>query len=76
MRKILFIVGPTATGKTGLGLELARMLGGEIISADSRQVYSGMDIGTGKDLPNNIKYQISNIKYLISILLPNFFTAT
>jgi tRNA dimethylallyltransferase len=47
---LLVILGPTASGKTRLGVELARRLDGEIISADSRQVYCGMDIGTGKDL--------------------------
>ncbi len=47
---IIVIVGPTASGKTKLGAMLAHELGGEIISADSRQVYRGMDIGTGKDL--------------------------
>jgi len=47
---LLVILGPTASGKTRLGVELARRLHGEIISADSRQVYCGMDIGTGKDL--------------------------
>jgi tRNA dimethylallyltransferase len=47
---LLVILGPTASGKTRLGAELARALSGEIISADSRQVFSGMDIGTGKDL--------------------------
>ena len=47
---LLVILGPTASGKTRLGVELARRLGGEIISADSRQVYRGMDIGSGKDL--------------------------
>lgn len=46
----IVILGPTASGKTGLAVKLARALGGEIISADSRQVYRGMDIGTGKDL--------------------------
>ena len=46
----IVILGPTASGKTGLAVKLARELGGEIISADSRQVYRGMDIGTGKDL--------------------------
>lgn len=49
MKKILVICGPTATGKTSLGLSLARKFNGEIISADSRQVYKGMDIGTGKE---------------------------
>ncbi len=51
MNKVLIICGPTATGKTKLGLELAEKLNAEIISADSRQVYRGMDIVTGKDLP-------------------------
>lgn len=47
---LLAVVGPTASGKTGFAVEIARMAGGEIISGDSRQVYRGMDIGTGKDL--------------------------
>ena len=47
---LLIILGPTATGKTKLAVQLADKLSGEIISADSRQVYRGMDIGTGKDL--------------------------
>ncbi len=44
------VLGPTASGKTRLGVELADRFGGEIISADSRQVFRGMDLGTGKDL--------------------------
>jgi len=48
MKKILVIYGPTATGKTDLALQLAKKFGGELISADSRQVYKGLDIGTGK----------------------------
>src|SRR4030042_6727647 len=47
---LLIILGPTASGKTRVGVHVAKVLGGEIISADSRQVYRGMDIGTGKDL--------------------------
>lgn len=47
---ILTILGPTASGKTALAVALAARLDGEILSADSRQVYRGMDIGTGKDL--------------------------
>lgn len=47
---LLAIVGPTASGKTARGVDCALALGGEIISADSRQLYRGMDIGTGKDL--------------------------
>ena len=46
--KIIAVVGPTATGKSDLGVVLARKFNGEIISADSRQVYKGMNIGTGK----------------------------
>lgn len=48
------ITGPTASGKTRLAAHLAHALGGEIISADSRQVYRGMDLGTGKDLDDYI----------------------
>ena len=48
--RVACIVGPTACGKTWLGVELAHRLGSEIVSADSRQVYRGLDIGTGKDL--------------------------
>ena len=47
-QKILVIVGPTASGKSNLAAKLAKKLNGEIISADSRQVYKGLDIGTGK----------------------------
>lgn len=47
---LLTVLGPTASGKTRLGVELCRNLAGELISADSRQVFRGMDIGTGKDL--------------------------
>lgn len=46
---LLVILGPTASGKTKVGVKVAQALNGEIISADSRQVYRGMDIGTGKD---------------------------
>ncbi|OGF24541.1 hypothetical protein A3H66_00605 [Candidatus Falkowbacteria bacterium RIFCSPLOWO2_02_FULL_45_21] len=48
--KIIVILGPTASGKTKLAVELAREFNGEIVSADSRQVYKGMDVGSGKDL--------------------------
>ena len=46
---LLVLLGPTASGKTRLAAKLASLLGGEVISADSRQVYRGMDLGTGKD---------------------------
>jgi tRNA dimethylallyltransferase len=49
-RNTLVVLGPTASGKTALGIHLARMFDGEILSADSRQVYQGLDIGAGKDL--------------------------
>lgn len=48
--KIIVVLGPTATGKTKLAVHLARKFNGEIISADSRQVYKGLDIGSGKDI--------------------------
>jgi tRNA dimethylallyltransferase len=59
----LVILGPTASGKTRLGAGIARELGGEIISADSRQVYRGMDIGAGKDLEEygGIPYHLIDI---------------
>ncbi|MDR1415237.1 MAG: tRNA (adenosine(37)-N6)-dimethylallyltransferase MiaA, partial [Odoribacteraceae bacterium] len=50
MYNLLTILGPTATGKTALAARVAAETGGEVISADSRQLYRGMDIGTGKDL--------------------------
>lgn len=55
MTKVLVIVGPTASGKSALGVELARVLGGEIISADSRQVYRELNIGTGKITKREMK---------------------
>jgi len=49
-KNLLVVLGPTASGKTSLGVYLAGVFGGEIVSADSRQVYRGLDIGAGKDL--------------------------
>ena len=46
---VIAVVGATATGKSGLAIELARALGGEIVNADSMQLYQGMDIGTAKE---------------------------
>ena len=67
---LLVILGSTATGKTLLSIQLADELDGEIISADSRQVYRGMDIGTGKDL-NEYKLKGKKIPYhLIDIADP------
>lgn len=64
------VIGATATGKTNLAVKIAQMVDGEIISADSRQVYRGMDIGTGKDLDayNTRKGKIPY--HLIDILDP------
>jgi tRNA dimethylallyltransferase len=68
---LITILGPTATGKTRLASMLAQKFKGEIISADSRQVYIGMDIGTGKDYND---YVIDNTKinyHLIDIVRPD-----
>ena len=67
MPKTIVILGPTASGKTRLAVQLARRVHGEIISVDSRQVYRDMDIGTGKDLDEyqidsqSISYHLINI---------------
>ena len=68
--KLIVILGPTASGKTTLAVELAYKFKAEIISADSRQIYKRMDIGTGKDLS---EYKIKNVNipyHLIDILEP------
>jgi tRNA dimethylallyltransferase len=66
--KIIAIVGPTASGKSGLAIQMAKHLNGEIISADSRQVYRGMDIGTGKVTKNEQKIVPH---HLIDVANPN-----
>ena len=60
---LIVVLGPTASGKTRYAVSLAERLGGEILSADSRQVYRGMDIGTGKDLAEygSIPYHLIDI---------------
>jgi tRNA dimethylallyltransferase len=68
--KVIVVLGPTASGKTGLGIKLAREFNGEIISADSRQVYRGMDIGTGKDLVDYGKGKNKVPYHLIDIVNP------
>lgn len=61
-KKIIAILGPTASGKTKLAIELANKFNGEIVSADSRQVYQGLDIGTGKDLGDyNVPYHLIDV---------------
>ena len=61
---LIVILGATATGKTRVGVQVARSLGGEILSADSRQVFRGMDIGTGKDLGEygGIPYHLIDVR--------------
>lgn len=63
MKSLIVILGPTASGKTHKAVALAERLGTEIISADSRQIYRGMDIGTGKDLEEykDIPYHLIDI---------------
>ena len=62
MNKLLVICGPTATGKTSLALHLAKALEGELVSADSRQVYVGMNIGTGKEIPKGFGFRNSDLE--------------
>jgi tRNA dimethylallyltransferase len=67
MDKLVVILGPTASGKSSLAVKLAKKFNGEIISADSRQVYKGMDIGTGKIT----KKEMEGVPhYLLSIVSP------
>jgi len=70
MKKMITILGPTASGKTSLAAALAADIGAEIISADSRQVYRGMDIGTGKDLEDYTVDGKSIPYHLIDIVSP------
>ena len=67
---LLTILGPTACGKTSFATQLAATLGGEIISADSRQVYRGMDLGTGKDLADYVVNGQAIPYHLIDIASP------
>ena len=68
---MVIILGPTATGKTSLSVKLAYDFDGEIISADSRQIYKGMDIGTGKDLDDYTIYNQPINYHLIDVLNPD-----
>jgi len=76
MKKMLVIVGPTASGKTALALDLAKLYKGYLLSADSRQVYKGLDIISGKDIPSNTlfideshNYPLLSKKYKIGYYL-------
>ena len=62
MKKLLVIVGPTGTGKTDIAISLAKKFKGEIVSSDSRQLYKGMNVGTGKT-PTNQKLNIKIQKF-------------
>jgi tRNA dimethylallyltransferase len=64
--KLIVLLGPTASGKTALAVALAKQLNGEIVSADSRQIYSKLDIGTGKDLSEygDIPYHLIDHHFL------------
>ena len=82
MKRLITILGPTASGKTPLAAALARRVGGEILSADSRQVYRRMDIGTGKDLSDyaGVPYHLIDIcepgtKYNLVQYQQDFFDA-
>ena len=66
--KIIVIAGPTASGKTGLAVALALSLGGEIINADSMQIYRNMDVGTAKP---TLEEQHGVIHHLLDIVDPN-----
>ena len=72
MFHLITILGPTATGKTTLACHLAALLQGEIISADSRQVYRGMDLGTGKDLSDFHLKDYDVPYHLIDIVDPGY----
>ncbi len=67
MKPLIVITGPTATGKTDFSIKLAREIGGEIISADSMQVYKGLDVGTDK-VSEEIREEIPH--YLIDVVEP------
>lgn len=67
-KPLLVVLGPTAVGKTALAIELARALDGEIVSADSRQIYREMDIGTAKPTPEQ---RVQAAHHLIDVVAPD-----
>ena len=70
MEKLVVITGTNASGKSGLGIELAGMYGGEVISADSRQVFKGLDLGSGKVTKEEMR---GVPHHLIDVAMPNDF---
>jgi len=73
--KLIVILGPTASGKTNLAIKLAKEFNGEIISADSRQVYREMNIGTDKIIPDKKSSSVITVNgiphYLIDVVNPD-----
>ena len=69
MKKIIVIVGPTGVGKTKLSVKLAKKIKGEIINADSMQVYSGLDIGTAKI--KEVEKEIIIIRIITPLIILN-----
>ena len=78
MKPCLIVLGPTATGKTRMSVKIAESFDGEIISADSRQVFKYMDLGTGKDLLeyNKIPYHLINIIHPLEYFSASDFQAS
>ena len=68
MKNILVLIGPTGSGKTSVGVRLAQLFDGEIISADSRAIYKGMNIGTAKP---SVEEQCGITHYGINLVYPN-----
>lgn len=68
MNKVIYIVGPTASGKTGLAIKVAKKYSGEIICADSRTIYKGLDIGTAKPTPEE---QDGVVHHGLDLVLPS-----
>ena len=69
--RLIVIMGTNASGKSGLGVELALRYGGEVVSADSRQVFRGLDLGSGKITPEETK---GVPHHLIDVCAPGIFS--
>lgn len=70
MKKIIVILGPTSSGKSDIAIKIAKKFNGEVISADSRQIYRGMDIGTGKILGNLVSKR--KLSFFLSQGIPHY----